>query len=347
MILSGNETWAYAKESSYGVDAVDALLSTDAALLYQAVNNGSTITPVANNFQPDRATPGHAGVRSSFIKTGSEVALTVPLKAGVGTDNVPNYSPVLEAAGFVQTSSGGGSTVYNLQSAIQPGMTVWRWTREGNTSLFRLRRATGVVGNIAISGTVGEEPLIAFAGPGQGYFDLSEPVAWFDLSDGHPILDLSGAASTSTATRCNAERLKCRGATITWNSITLPVSTFSVDNARQGNAVQTMNAHPTTARVVRSGGTGSVSLGLETIDASQAFDAMVGDMEDEDVAVLSIVLAGKTKKVTLSIRTQFQPSMTERDSGGTRGFDVAGIMVDDYTANPLGENSFTITCSDI
>lgn len=351
MISADYDIWAWAKEDTYGVDAVDAILAGDLPLRYEAVNNGSTITPLSTNFQPDRARPSQDGVYSTHIKQGSQVALTVPLKAGVGENNVPNFAPVLESAGLIQTSSAGGVTRFDLQSLWQPSMSVWRWTPvlKSNPQTYRLRRATGVVGNLAISATVGQEPLIAFAGPGRGYFDLSQPAAWFNMTTGHPILDLAGP-SISTATRCNAERLVCRNVTITWNGVTIPLSSMTLDNAMAAAAVETMNSEPTTATVVRSRagvGAGTVQLAFETTDAGVAFDALLAGGEANTVANLVVTFLGITRKVTLTARVQFLPVISERSNNGTRGGDAQGILVADYEANPLGDNSLSAVFANI
>lgn len=349
MLSSDLDVWTFAQEGTYGVDAVDALLAANDAIVYAAINGGSSITPSAINFVPDRARPSQDGIQSSFIKQGCNAALTIPMQAGFGTNNVPNYHAILEAAGFLQTASGGGSTTYNLQSIQQPSVTIWRWSPVLNTLNYRLRRATGVVGNLAISATVGQEPLIAFAGPGQGYFDLSAPAAWLNRATGNPILDLAGASS-STATMDSAEKLLCRSATITWGATTIPVSSLTIDNAMTPSAIETMNAHPTTARVVRGRagvGAGTVALSFESTDGGAAFDALLAGGEANTVATLTMVFAGTTRKVTLVGNVQFLPVIGERDNGGTRGGDAQGILVANYAANPLGDNSLTATFANI
>jgi hypothetical protein len=191
--------------------------------------------------------------------------------------------------------------------------------------------------------------LIAFAGPGQGYFDLSSPAAWLSRTTGHPILDLAGA-STSTATMDSSERLLCRSATITWGATTIPVSSLTIDNAMSANPIETMNAHPTTARVVRGRagvGAGTVALSFESTDGGAAFDALLAGGEANTIATLTIVFAGTTRKATIVGNVQFLPVVGERDNGGTRGGDAQGILVANYATNPLGDNSLSVAFGNI
>jgi hypothetical protein len=344
MISADYKIWTWALEGTYGVDAVNLLLDADAAIVYQAVNNGASITPQPINFQPDRARASQDGVPSSFIKNKSAFSLPVPFKAGLGTANTPNTAPVLKGCGFGENIDT-AFTEYTLQSVLQPGFTLYNWVPELNTSNHRLIRATGCLGNLSISGAANEEALFQVEGEGNSYFDWSTPAAYFSAA-GNPILLAGGGASTSTATRDASERLLCRSATITWDGVSLPVSSWTIDAAMGIETVDVQTAEPTGVRVVRSRSgvaPATVSLGLETApDASAAYAALRTKSDTGVIADLTIVLLGSTRKCTITARVQFLPRFAERANAGTLGFDISGIVVGDFGTHPFGNNSLKL-----
>lgn len=341
MLSSSHGVFTWAIEGTYGTDAVQALLAAGSAIVYQEVNAGSSIVPTAINFRPDRYTPGQNNAASSFIKQFAALSLQVPCKGGVGTTNVPAASAPLQACGFVETI-GMSSTTYTLDSIMQPGFSIWHWKPVLNTGTHRLIRTYGALGNLSISGTVGEEAVYAIEGNGIGYHDWSASSAFFSAA-GNPILDSAGAASTSTATMDTSERLLCRSASIVYNSVTIPVSSWSIDVGLGVEVVQTQNAATVGARVVRSGrDAATVSLSLEGTDALVAYDKLRTDSEANTVANLVMVLTGATRKLTITARIQFQARPTERDNAGQVGWDATAILVDDLSTHPFGDNSLTL-----
>jgi len=343
MISSDYGIWTWAIEGTYNTDAVSALLAANTAIVYQAVNAGSNIVPVPVNFQPDRVRASQDGVKSSFIKNQSTFSLGLPIKAGVGTPNTPPTSAVLRACGFGEDIQA-AYTEYTLQSVLIPGFSLWNWIPELNTTNHRLIRATGCVGNLSMSGAANEEALYAVEGAAASYHDWSTAGAYFSTA-GNPILDPVGA-STSTATRDNAERLLCRSATITWDGVTLPISSWTIECAMGIEVVNTQNAEPTGVRVVRSRSgvsPATVSLGLETSpDASAAYNSLRTKIDTETVANLVITLSGKTRKLTITARVQLLPRPTERANAGQMGFDISGIVVGDFSSHPFGNNSLKL-----
>ena len=341
MLSSSYGVFTWALEGTYGTDAVDALIAADSAIVYQEVNSGSSITPTSINFRPDRYTPGQNNAASSFIKQFAAFSLQVPCKAGIGTTNVPAASALLQACGFVE-AVGVSSTTYTLDSVMQPGFSLWHWKPVLNTANHRLIRTYGALGNLSLSGAVGEEVVYAAEGNGIGYHDWSASSAFFSAA-GNPILDSAGAASTSTATMDTSERLLCRSATITYNSVTMPVSTWSIDVGLGVEVVQTQNAATVGARVVRSGrDAATVSLSLEGTDALAAYDKIRTDSEANTVANLVLVMTGATRKLTITARVQFQPRPTERENAGQVGWDATAILVDNLSTHPFGDNSLTL-----
>lgn len=341
MLSSDYGVWAWEIEGTYGTDAVQAKLAADQAIVYQHVNAGSSITPVPINFRPDRHTPGQNGTKSSFIEQMSNFSLQVPILAGIGTPNTPAASALLKACGFKEVA-GASDTTYTLQSILQPGFSLWHWKPILNSSNHRLIRTYGALGNISISAAVGEEVVAAVEGMGIAYEDWSATSAYFSAA-GNPILDAVGAASTSTATMDSSERLLCRSATITYDGTSIPVSSWTINAALGVEAIQVQTAEPTGVRIIRSGReAANVALSFESTDALAAYDKIVSDAGDDDVATLTMVMLGATKKLTITARIQFQQRPAERENAGLIGWDATAILVDNSTTHPFGDNSLTL-----
>ena len=344
MMSSDYGIWTWAIEGTYGTDAVNTLLDADAAITYQAVNAGASIVPVPVNFQPDRVRASQDGVKSSFIKNESTFSLPLPFKGGVGTPNTPPTSAILKGCGFGEDVQA-AYTEYTLQSVLIPGVTLYNWVPELNTSNHRLIRATGCVGNLSINGAANEEALYAVEGKGASYFDWSAASAFFSAA-GNPILLAGGGASTSAATRDTSERLLCRSATITWDSVSLPLSAWTIDCAMGIETVNVQTAEPTGVRVVRSRSgvsPATVNLALETgPDASAAYNSLRTKVDLETVASLVIVLLGKTRKCTITANVQLLPRFAERANAGQLGFDINGIIVGNFATHPFGNNSLKL-----
>jgi hypothetical protein len=345
IISADYSVFVVGKESAYGTDKVGADLTANANITYLAVNAGGGLTPVPINFQPDRARASQSGVKSTFIKDMSEINLPIPMKAGIGNPNTPNYSALLQAAGFVETA-GASSTSYTLSTSNAASCSVWEYRRNLTNGSWRLRRATGGVLNMSLSSAPGEEPVLTFAGNGASYFDWSADLAYFDAG-GEPALDSSGGAITYTgaATRDSAERLLCVGATVTYNSGAVPVSSFTVDVAMTIAAIQLQNADPLSTRITRSRPGVSAAngvLSIETTDDAVAYTDIKAAAEANEVASLVVVWEGATRKCTMTLNIQFLGRPTERANNGALGFDCNFICVGAFGTHPFGDNEFVM-----
>lgn len=342
MISANKRVWTWALEGTYNTDAVDALLVANSAIVYQAVNAGSLITPVANNTTPSRAIASQSGPKSYKVNDHSSFELTIPFKAGIGTPNTPNYAPLLKGCGFTEALAATTST-YTIGTQNNASVTLWNWYRELVAYEFRLRRATGCLSTASFNFVVGEEAVIALSGLGASYHDLSGDEVWFSAA-GNPILDLAGP-STSTGTRDSAERMICKGMTITYNSGAVAVSSMSIVQNANVQAVKLLSADPITGRITRTrddGSNATVSLSIETTDDSATFEDFQAAADSEEVANLVIVLAGATRQCTITARIQLQGPGTERANAGALGFDFAGILTGNFGAHPFGDNELTL-----
>ena len=337
-------------EATYGVDAVNAAYVANDDVVYLAINNGGDITPIGAPFTPDRARASQDGVASSFVKSHSELNLPIPMTAGIGTANTPNYAALLKACGFIETI-GASSTTYVLGTSCADSVTVYKYTRNLTDNQWRLKKATGCLLNMSLGSAPGEEPVLTMAGQGASFFDLSAPAAYFDAS-GEPALDGDGDSITYTgaATADDAQRLLCVGGTITYNSGVVPASTVTLDIAMSVAPIMTQQGNPIAARIIRARSGVSPangSIGVESTDLMAAYDDIAAAVLSNEVATLSLLFKGSTKKVTATINVQFSDRLAERDNNGAVGFDAPFIAVGKFGVHPFGDNAVQLVYATI
>jgi len=350
ILSSAYSVFVAVEETAYNTDAVNAAINADDNITYLAVNNGSDITPVGAPFTPDRARASQDAVPSTFVKSHSELTLNVPMTAGVGSANTPSYGALLKACGFDESVSG-TTTTYTLKTECADSATVYKYQRNLTDSEWRLKKATGVLLNMSLGSTAGEEPVLSMAGQGASYSDLSTPAAYFD-SSGEPALDGTGSAVTyaGTASADAGERLMCVGGTITYNSAAVPASTVTLDVAMSVAPINTQQGDPLAVRIIRARSGVSPAngqVGVEPSDNMAAYDDIAAAVLANEVATLTLVFKGATRKATVTANVQFSDRLTERDSNGAMGFDAPFIVVGNFSAHPFGDNSLSITYASI
>ena len=348
ILSSAYNAYIVALESTYNTDAVNAQLIANTDVTYLGINNGGDITPVGTPFTPDRARASQDGVASTFVRSHSEVNLPIEMTGGQGTANTPSYGNVLRAAGFIETI-GASSTEYVLGTPSADSISIYKYYRNLTDTNWRLKRATGVLLNMSLSGNAGEAPVLTFAGMGASYLDLSTPGAYFG-TNGYPALNGSGGAITYTgdATADNGERLMCVGATITFGATNIPSSTTTLDIAMAVSAINTQQGNPLASRIIRTRtgvSNANGSLGVESSDSMAGYTVLAAAVLANTVGTLTMIYAGPTRKVTVVSNVQFTNRLVERDTGGAMAFDAPFNVVGNFAAHPFGDNSVKMTYS--
>lgn len=350
-LLSENyDTWILELETTYGTDAVDTAITTDANIVYLAVNSAGSIVPIANNFIPARARPGQGGVKSSKVKDNCDVTLPIPVLSGVGTNNTPeNLGKVLQAAGFTE-AVGTGDTLYTLGTDNRNSLSVRQHRRNlvrpsGDATAWRAKRATGGVFSLSLNFAIGAELIATAVGKGANYDDWTPSREYFDSAD-KPAMEYDGSAH-AYAGSCSVEtgeRMICKSASIEYNSAVIPVNTASLDYAFNITPMQIQNGDPISTRIIRTRGDGANITGSALVlltDGDAGYDDIRDAEDSEEEANLVFVLQGETRQLTITQRVQWQARPVESAQGGATAFECAFIGTDDFASACFGDNGAT------
>lgn len=330
-------------ESAYSTDGVEAAFTANDDIVFLESNTGGELTPLADNYIPDRARASQSGVPSTMVKRGGEWSIPVPILGGVGTAFTPEYNAILKACGFAEDVSGGTTSVYTLGTVNDESLSLYMYRRNLNNNNWRLKAATGCVGNLSIAGAPGQEAIATASGQTIDYCENTADLAYFDVTDGKPLLDKDGGAITYTGTVSKAvgERMICKAATIVYNGVPYKVNTWSIDYAFAIAPITSQTGDPLACRITRTRDGASNANGelvITLCDDGVAYDDLLAAIEANEVATLSIGLEGSTTKLTLNHRIQFQARPGESPDGGAMNFAAAFIVVGDFASSPFGDN---------
>lgn len=342
-----------ALESSYGVDAIDALFQgAPATITYLAVNSDSVgIAPAFDQFVPSRVRSSISGVQHSAIASHNTVEYTGPLKAkaaaGAGNEE-PFYSPLLRAAGFDVAIVGGVSATYNLQTNNDASCTIYDYRRDLTTGDWRLIFTTGVVGNMTFNFEVGGEATWTFSGVGLAANDETVIRTYFDAND-DPALRFDGSAvgGTPTGLRDDAERNICRSMTTDYGAVSYPVSTLTLDLALTAEPVKDVNGAVSISQAVRTRADATNSNGslqISTTDGSVAYDDALTRWKDNSAVALDVDVASESSSFGLAVDAPIvqlfgPPGLV--DLAGSAGFDIPIFLNGDFASAPFGNNELT------
>ena len=342
--------WLFATESTVGTDAVDAAISANDNVLYQAVLSDSTIRPVPRFERQAVARASEAGVKQVYVPEYSDVVINMPLREGVGSDFQPEYHALMLAAGYDVTTSAGVSTVYNLATANDSFVTVYRYMRNLTDDNWRLRRALGTLLTLNASGEVGAEPLLNFVGQSINNAQWTDDRAYFD-GDDEPVLDYAGAGYTYTgaAAVSAADPFICQNATLTWNGTTIPAQSWNLASNMRVEPLRSMaNASSTVARIARDRDDGSnavlgVNFGMTGSTLGDALDAFFTGYQADTEAAAQLVLSNGTSRVTLDV-AKCQPRLpVESPNGPAMNWDVELHINGDFGSELFAENAIKWT----
>lgn len=352
ILSSTYSVFLVATESAVGTDAVDAAITANENITYQAFNAGTTIVPQPLYERQPVARPGIAGVRHVQVNAHSDVNVVLPLREGVGTDFEPEYAVIWEAAGFGKETNSGTSTVFTEETANDSFCTIYKYQRNVSNNNWRLRRAVAtLLGLDSISGEVGAEPVATFVGKCASHADWTVDRAYFD-SDDEPTLDFEGSSYTytGTASASAADPFICENMTITYNSVNLPVQSFNLaGNYRVEPNNDMLTADTIAARIVRDRPDGSnmvLSVNLAMTDSGTlgaAFDDILSAYTASEEAAFQLRLDNGTSRITIDLPA-VQPRLpAESPNNGAMNFDIEFHVNGDYSSAPFADNAVVVT----
>lgn len=338
--------WLIATESSVGTDAVDAAISADDDIVYQAINSDSTIRPQPRYERQAVSRASEAGIKSVYVPAHSDININMPLRAGVGSDFQPEYHALMLASGYDVTTNSGTSTIYNQATANDSFVTIYRYMRNLTNNDWRLRRCLGSLLTMNASGEVGAEPIANFTGASASHAQWTTDRTYFNSSD-EPALDYDGASYTyaGTASVSAADSFICKNATITWNSNTVPVQSWQYQSNMRVEPLDDMNTADTvTARIARdrddnSNAVLNLNFGMTDSTLGAALEAFFTGYQADTEAAAQLRLDNGTSRITLDI-AKAQPRLpVESPNGPAMNWDVELHINGDFGSELFAENA--------
>jgi len=338
-------------ESNYGTDAVDAAITANDDIAYRTVMADSALQNDSSFYRPDVLRPSQDGVKHARVSNSTSGTIRFPLRAGIGTPNTPACGIWLKAAGFTE-AIGASDTSYTQSTNVDTSLSIYEYRRNLNNSNWRLIRLLGGIGHsLGLSVTVGEEMIGTVQYLGNNDDEMTVDRAYFD-ANGDPALDFDGSAYTYSGTTSAEDTtpLICKSVTMTFDSVTYPLSAFTYDSQLAGNPINTLNGATTDARSARGRGGNTNSGGniaLETNDLAAAFDAALTAYQAGTEAAISVVCGNGTDQFTISMPKVQLTQPSRRATGAALGFDLGYVVNGDWATNPLGDNGFVFTWDNV
>lgn len=185
-------------ENNVPYDAVEALLTdAEADVVYMDFTDVE-IVPQGETVGGDTVRGSNDGKRIQFIKQMANVTVEGKLRAIPGAGDLPFYHPIFRAAN-IELEIDDDDVIGHKKTKQVAACTIYKYQRQLYSDDWRLRVATGVVGNLTININVDEEPTFSFEGTGQ-YFDLLEPAEFFDTETGEVALLKDGETAVTART---------------------------------------------------------------------------------------------------------------------------------------------------
>lgn len=340
----------FESESTYGTDAVNALLDDDGSgdIVYQDVRT-IDIDPTREIFAPTRQRSSVAGVahRSFADLTGVGVELPMTGKAASGAGNeAPFYAALLKAAGFSETISSGASATYKPSTVAQAAMTAYAWYRNLEDANWRLEYATGIRGNLSMNFEMNAEPYMTFEGTGR-YEELITDAAAFFGTDGAIDLLKDGstavtARTTGTETQVNKTIMGCKSMTVTVGGTTMPVSALELNINWTPDLIRTMNGAQTVSKVLLTKGDAArIEGSFDLQDGSTAMEAVRDALAADSEVALNIVLTDGTDTITITSSKLQIGFWNKGANGNVRTYSVPFFLNGDWS-NLAGDNDLSI-----
>lgn len=348
LLLSENKRYLWASETTYGVDAVQAILQ-DATkdIIYQQVRN-LDIVPEGAVVHVPRVRGSSGGNRSGFIQGKCNVSGEIPLTPFIGAASpVPYSAPILKAMNLKETIVGETST-YTPSTAQQASVTIYEFTRAAETNKWRLMVVTGVrlSGNLTFSPR--SEPIINIEGGGH-YYRLSDAAAFFD-SDGKIVLQKDGTTAVPARDGgsefiADQDPLMCQGLGVQAESANLTVSEMTLTLNTTVTEIESISGDSTISKfvVTRSNQDSRIGVGFNLSDYTEAvMDFFLDEYETAGEFELTAALDSGSGKVSLAMGKVQIGIPAGSANNNVMQFEIPGFLNEDVSTGLLGDNDFEL-----
>jgi hypothetical protein len=329
------------EEATYGTDAVNAALTSNANLQYIPVGDDFAMTLQQSESPPEILRPSWEGTAKQTIPDSTAISGTLPLTIG---DPDPAWAPLLRAANFDRVDAG----EYVLRTTQQPSCTIYHYRRQSHLvsaeDAWRLQYATGVRCGLRFSGEAQGFALAQLQGLGASWHDWTPARQYFD-SDGEPRLRADGTSVSYTgdATFAPREAARCVGVTVTLGSTVYPAQSFVLDLASEQTPQRIVQGDPNVAHVVntRPSADGSTIGEILLVDGAAAFEDFLTKWKADTSAALTIAVATAGHTLTFAMPAVQLLLGSPSAQGGILGFTIPFRAIGN-PAHPFGENALTL-----
>lgn len=340
-----------AVEATYGTDAVATVGTTATADIIHHDVRDLMIMPGREIFAPTRRRASAAGVAHVSFAQDCEVTCEIPMtgKAASGAGNEePYYAPLLKAAGFTVAVVSDTSATYTLETSGQDSATIYRFQRNLEDANYRLQVATGVRWSATINAAVNEEASMSLEGRGlyTAESQLTDPAAFFN-SDGEWSLLKDGSTSVTARTTgaevgVNKTALGCKGITLTYNSVAMPVASIEINCNWTVDTVNTMQGSSTAKKqLLTMGDAARIEGSFDLQDGDAALEALIDAFEADTEAAISLVLTDGTDTITISMPKVQIGQYSEGSNGNVRTYTWP-FFANGNWASLAGDNAISI-----
>lgn len=347
-LLSTNEfVTLWADESTYGTDAVEAILTDASADLVHQDVRSLEITPEGDPVGTTRARGSHSGTKHAYVKGRCAISGEIPLTPYIdASTQVPYNDAVLRAMNLQPDLGTASQSTYTPTTVNNDSLTVYKYLRNVESANWRLFAVTGARLSGVFNFEVGSEPYISFEGGGT-YTRLTDEAA-FIASDGSIAL-LKDGSTPVTARVGGTEKvadqapLTCVAMTITIGGTSYSVQSLTLDlgwDVTQKEAVT--GSEQTIKHVLTRGDDARISGEFALSDyTAAALKQLLEDYEDNSEVSTTVVMDNGTDEVTITMPKMQFGTLGMSDDGGTLNVTMPYFLNGDWSTL-AADNDFSI-----
>lgn len=306
MMLADKGLVLGAVETTYGVDAVSALIAANGALTFLSVSEDwdQVLAPVFDT--PNELAASAGGIAHQVFEDHTSLSGTGFVRAGLGANNLPALDHIYQGANYQQVSSAAGVTVYRQRTIQQKSYSEWIARMSSEEEKWQIALATGARNNLVYNFEAGKEPKISRSGQAASSNDYTAYAAFFNPATLTPLLGISGATLSpvfsGTQVRDASLPLRCESMVLTIGGTNYPMTTASLDLGWTPTAIKSAQASPITAGIkLTRGATAKPNGSLLLQDGGAALTDVKAKWASGASATLQIVASNATRKCTWDI----------------------------------------------
>ena len=351
-------------ESTYGVDAVDAALTSNADIGYEDSITAFNLTPEIIDIPVARSCASFSGTASERLTVGLgadiEFNICEAENVGVASGEAPKNRALLQISRMLETITGATSAEYQPTSGgDHKSASIYFYERNTTDDLWRMTYLLGFRGNLtlnmpekgAVTGSISGKGITypdetnAVSPSNADYRLRSEPLAFFD-ANGAPALDKNGDAiayagsvskDLSRPLLTGLMKFTVDGVDVPIKSATLNQNYSLVTQENSGGTSLVQHVDLLRDPTARAGGEATL------VETGDAYKKAIQLLHNGNEVTGTFELYGPTTKYTITMPKLQVIALPMSDESGKAAWTVGFALSGDYSASPNGDNEYTIT----